>query len=101
MFRSRLLAYVGVVLLSIASQTCADVKLPAIFTSNAVLQRDMPINVWGWADKGEKVTVKIAQQEKETTADAETGRWSLKLDPLKVGAPLTMTVAGKNTVTVE
>ena len=40
----------------------ADVKLPAMFTDHAVLQRDMPVPVWGWADPGEKVTVTIAGQ---------------------------------------
>ena len=34
---------------------CADVKLPKIFGDNMVLQREMPVPVWGWAEKGEKV----------------------------------------------
>ena len=28
----------------------ADVKLPSVIGSNMVLQREMPVPVWGWAD---------------------------------------------------
>jgi sialate O-acetylesterase len=35
----------------------ADVRLPKIFGSNMVLQRDRELKVWGWADANEKVTV--------------------------------------------
>jgi sialate O-acetylesterase len=79
----------------------ADVKLPALFTDNGVLQRDIPVPVWGWADQGEKVTVKIGDQSKSATPDAKTGKWTVKLDPLPAGGPLTMTVSGKNTITLK
>jgi sialate O-acetylesterase len=79
----------------------ADVRLPAMFTDNGVLQRDIPLPVWGWAEPGEEVTVKIGDQAKTATADAKTGKWSVKLDPMKAGGPLTLTVSGKNTITVQ
>ena len=60
----------------------ADVKMPKIFSDNMVLQRDMPVPVWGWADKNEKVTVSFKGQEKTATA-GEDGKWMVKLDPLK------------------
>ncbi len=65
----------------------ADVKLPAMFSDHAVLQRDMPVPVWGWAEPGEEVTVSIAGQTQKATAD-DKGKWSVKLDPLSVGEPL-------------
>ncbi len=34
-----------------ASPLYAEVKLPGIFTDNMVIQRDQPINIWGWADR--------------------------------------------------
>jgi sialate O-acetylesterase len=73
----------------------ADVKLPAMFSDHAVLQRDMPVPVWGWAEPGEEVTVSIAGQTHKATAD-DKGKWSVKLDPLSVGDPLTLVVEGKN-----
>ena len=77
----------------------ADVTLHKLFSDHIVLQRDAKVPVWGWADAGEKVTVSIAGQSKSATAGAD-GKWSVKLDPLKVGAPQTLTAKGKNTVTV-
>ena len=38
----------------------ADVRLPKIFTDNMMLQRDLPVRVWGWAEAGEAVSVALA-----------------------------------------
>jgi sialate O-acetylesterase len=73
----------------------ADVKLPAMFTDHAVLQRDMPVPVWGSADPGEQVTVTIAGQTHKTKAD-DQGNWRVTLEPLSLGEPLTLTVKGNN-----
>jgi sialate O-acetylesterase len=77
----------------------ANVRLPAIFSDHMVLQRDAIVPVWGWADPGEKVTVSIAGQTKNTTADA-AGKWSVKLDKLSAGEALTLVVTGKNKIIV-
>src|SRR4051812_30561289 len=74
-----------------AAPACADVKLPAMFTDHAVLQRDMPLPVWGWADPGEEVIVTIAGQTHKAKAD-DKGKWRVTLEPLKVGDPLTLVV---------
>jgi sialate O-acetylesterase len=55
----------------------------------------MPVPVWGWAEPSEEVTVAIAGQTHKATAD-EKGKWSVKLEPLTVGEPLTLVVEGKN-----
>ncbi len=73
----------------------ADVKLPAIFSDHAVLQRDLKLPVWGWADPGEEVTVSIAGQTHKTKAD-DKGKWRVTLEPLSVGDPLQLVVEGKN-----
>ena len=77
----------------------ADVKPHVLFTDGAVLQRDMPVPVWGTADDGEKVTVKFQGQEVGTTAQG--GKWMVKLAALKAsGEPSTLTIEGKNKVEV-
>ena len=38
-----------------------------------VLQRDMPVPVWGTASLGEKITVEFAGQKKEAIAEAQGG----------------------------
>jgi sialate O-acetylesterase len=75
----------------------ADVKLPAIFSDHAVLQRDMPVPVWGWAEPGEEVTVSIAGQSHTATAD-DKGKWHVTLSALQLGEPLQLIVEGKNRV---
>ncbi len=72
----------------------ADLKLPAIFGDDMVLQRGIELPVWGWADAGEEVRVQFAGQTKLAVADGH-GRWQLKLEPLAVlPEPEGMTVIG-------
>ena len=56
----------------------AEVKLPSVFGSHMVLQRDHANPIWGWAAPGEKVTVSIAGQSHVTTAGKD-GAWRVKL----------------------
>ncbi len=94
------MSYAIAALCTLAAPLRADVTLPAIFSDHMVLQSDAAVPVWGWAEAGEQVTVSIAGQTKTATADAN-GAWSLKLDPLKAGEALTLTVKGKNSLTVQ
>ena len=92
--------FAAIVLLTLAAfQVRADVKLPGIFGDHMVVQRSMKIPVWGWADSGEKVTVKVLQQEQAATAD-DKGKWRVVLDPVASDAPITITVSGKNSITL-
>ncbi len=75
----------------------ADVKLASPFGDHMVLQHNTLVPVWGTADPGEKVTVKLGSQTKTTIAGAD-GRWMLKLKKLKAGGPYTMLVSGKNKI---
>ncbi|MDR1484500.1 MAG: hypothetical protein LBT09_06715 [Planctomycetaceae bacterium] len=85
---------------SLASTLLADVKLPDIFASGMVLQRDLPVPVWGWADSGEKITVTINGQSQTTETNAD-GRWQVKLNPLKSGEPTKLIIKGKNEIILE
>ena len=85
-------------LISFAISTArADVKLPAVFGDHMALQRDVAIPVWGWADPGEKVTVTLDRQSQGATAD-KAGKWSVELEPMAAGGPLTLKAVGKNAV---
>ncbi|MCA9030071.1 MAG: sialate O-acetylesterase, partial [Planctomycetaceae bacterium] len=86
--------------MSVPNAVHAEVKLPAVFGSHMVLQRDAKLPVWGWADAGEKVTVSFRDQSVSTTAGND-GKWSLALEPVGLGDPGTMTVKGSNTITLE
>ena len=77
----------------------ADVKLPALFSDNMLLQANKAAPVWGTADAGEKVTVSFAGQTSDVAADAQ-GRWKTSLKPLTANTTGTLTVAGKNTLKI-
>lgn len=81
------------------AKTRADIKLSALFSDHMVLQRDVPIVVWGSADPGEDVAVAIAGQSQSAAADA-SGKWSVTLEKLPISKGTTLTVKGKNTLIV-
>jgi sialate O-acetylesterase len=79
----------------------ADVQLPNVIGSNMVLQRDLPAPIWGWADKGEEVSVSFGGESKSAKADSN-GKWMIKLSALKANAkPAKMKIEGKNKITLE
>jgi sialate O-acetylesterase len=78
----------------------ADVNLPKILTSHMVVQRDLPVHVWGWAAAGEAVSVSFRGETRATTTD-ELGRWGVYLSPGAAGGPFVMTVKGANTLTLD
>ncbi|WP_035346832.1 sialate O-acetylesterase [Edaphobacter aggregans] len=78
----------------------ADVSLPKVFSSHMVLQREMPIHIWGFASPGEKVAVDFHGSSASATAD-DLGRWSVYLPAQPAGGPFTLTVRAANTVTLD
>ncbi len=67
-----------------------------LFQTNMVFQRDKPLNVWGWAAVGEKVTVSFAGQKVSATAAADRS-WRVSLTAMPANStPQTMTIAGKS-----
>ncbi len=79
----------------------AELALPAMFGDHMVLQRDLPVPVWGKARVGDAVAVTVGGQTQRTVADAN-GAWRVMLSPMKAGGPLTMVVqAGEQTQRIE
>lgn len=72
----------------------AAVQAAQLFADHMVLQRDIAVPVWGWAEAGEPITVTIDGQEQKAVTGAD-GRWQVRLAPLTIGAPRTMTIAGR------
>ncbi|MFC1497611.1 sialate O-acetylesterase [Verrucomicrobiota bacterium] len=79
----------------------ADVRPANIFGDHMVLQREIPVPVWGTAEPGEKVTVEFAGQSKSAVAD-KNGKWMVKLDALKADAKgKGLVVSGKNKIVLK
>jgi sialate O-acetylesterase len=69
----------------------AQVTLPKILTSHMVVQRNLPVHVWGLAAPGEEVSVAFRGQTRSAKA-GQLGRWSVYLSPGAAGGPFQMTV---------
>ena len=88
-------------LLAIASPYChADVSVPSLFSDHMVLQRDKPVRIWGWADPGETVNVKLDGMTAEIIAD-DSGEWKLSLPSMPAGGPHAMHISGNNDIRIE
>ncbi|NQT36118.1 MAG: hypothetical protein HQ581_01435 [Planctomycetes bacterium] len=75
---------------SAAAQTPAAEPKPAIelgapFCDNAILQRQMPVPVWGWSKPGTRISVEFAGRKKTATT-GKNGKWMLQLDALEANA---------------
>ena len=83
-----------------SSVSWADVQLPEVISNNMVLQKDIPLPIWGWAAAGEDVTVTLGESSKTTKADA-AGKWKVVLPAVKTAVgPVEMTVKGKNEIKI-
>lgn len=70
-------------------------SMSSLYTDYMVLQRDVPLDIHGTANTGEKITVEIGGQKASTTADNQ-GKWSVVLSPMQATEDLTLTItAGK------
>ena len=87
----------------IVSSAMADVKLPAIFSDGAVLQRDRAVAVWGWAAAGKKITVSFGDQKIETITTTD-GTWKVQLAAMAasdVSRELKVAEVGANEIVVK
>ena len=68
----------------------AQVTLPKVLTSHMVVQRDLPVHVWGNATPGERL--RFLSRRFANQADA-LGHWSVYLKPGAAGGPFQLTVS--------
>ena len=85
--------------LAFASRAHAEVTLPTVLADHMVVQRGLPVHVWGMASPQEAVTVTFRGETRSATAD-DLGRWSVYLSPGEAGGPFPMLVKGTNTLTL-
>ncbi len=83
----------------IVSLTAHAVPLPSpLFTDHAVLQRGVPVPIWGTAAPGEKITIQYRNLKAEAAADP-TGRWSTTLPAMTAGPATDLLIQGEGTFT--
>ena len=75
-------------------------SMPAIFADGMVLQRQMPIGIFGYADSGSKITVTLGNTTLSTTA--KNGEWKIDLPAMEAARGLTLSVkCGAESLTFE
>lgn len=80
----------------------AEIKLPAIFADNMLIQQNTQVNIWGKAAANKTVTIKTSWNKKvvKTVADAN-GNWKATFQTLESdGKPQTISVSDGKTVTL-
>ena len=60
---------------AMATSVFSDVTVPAMFSDHAVLQRRIPVPVWGAASPGDNVTVTFGDQTHTATASVGGDWW--------------------------
>jgi len=78
----------------------ALVKLPGVFSDHMVVQRDVPIKVWGTAKPAEKITVSFASQKVNCVANKH-GNWNAVLEEIQTGHAGELKIQGENTVVIK
>lgn len=89
-FRSLALAFAA----SASVNAFAELRLPAVFSDNAVLQQGREVPIWGWCDPGDTVQVEFRGQSYST--DSKNGRWLIKLPKQRPGTSDKLVVKGKS-----
>jgi sialate O-acetylesterase len=75
----------------------AEIKLPAIFCDNMVLQQQTDAALWGKATKNSMIKVTTSWNKKNyTTRASELGSWKLKVTTPKAGGPYEITISDGN-----
>ena len=80
--------------------TFGNIKLPGIISDNMILQRNLPIKIWGWGDAGEKIKISFKNQDYSAVTDPG-GKWIVIISPSDVGGPYDMQISGKNSIIIK
>ena len=84
-----------------ATISYAQIKLPAFFGNNMVLQQNTQASVWGADKPNTTITVTGNWNESATTKTDENGKWKVKIKTPKAGGPYTLSIKGSNKLVPE
>lgn len=85
--------------ISNAVHTVSELKLPKLISDGMILQRNMPVKIWGWASPNEAITLNFNHSDYRTSADSN-GNWEISLAPQEAGGPYSMTIRASNSITI-
>jgi sialate O-acetylesterase len=90
------------VMLACTTNVFAFIRLPAIMSSNMVLQQNSKAGLWGWADPSERITIISSwKNEPDVITAQNSGKWKAQISTPPAGGPYTITIKGRNTIVLE
>src|ERR1700722_6899265 len=90
----QIFGWIGIMLLT-GWNVRGQVRVPRLVADGMVLQREIPIRIWGFGSPGERVTVKFDGETANAVTD-DNGKWLAIFSPKKAGGPYTMDIDGIN-----
>jgi len=94
-----LVSTIFLILLILQSAYC-QVLLPKLISNGMILQREIPVKIWGWATVGEKVTIEFNNLIYNTVT-GDDGKWQIILPKQKAGGPFTMEITSSNHISLK
>jgi len=88
------LALIASIICLAACSKQAEVDLPHVFGDGMVLQREVPVKIWGTSDAGAKIKAKWQGKTYSAVADAD-GKWVLELGATPAGGPYSLKINNK------
>jgi sialate O-acetylesterase len=77
----------------------AQVRLPQLIGDGMVLQRGIPLTLWGWAAPSERIELRFAGRTYKTRASVDSS-WEVQIPPMKAGGPYTLEIQATNHLVV-
>jgi sialate O-acetylesterase len=96
----QLLLLLGMLGIPLVQYAHCEVTLPSLLASHMVIQRRLPVHVWGVAAPSEVVSVGFRGKVRSVSANT-LGHWSIYLPPDEAGGPFQMKIKGRNTIVLE
>ena len=83
----------------LASQ--GQIRLPNVLSNGTVLQQNSTVNLWGWANPAEKISIQPSwtKDTLKTVTDGN-GKWLVKVNTPKGGGPYQIKFLGHDTLTL-
>lgn len=79
----------------------AEVKVPAIFGDNMMLQQESKVKIWGTAKPGSTVNIKGSWGKSSSATADKDGKWIGKLETPKAGGPYTVSLSDGKALTIK
>lgn len=96
MRRASLILFIFSIQLLLIQSVHAEVRLPALVSSNMVLQRNATVVLWGWADAKERISIDASWLTAPIDLNADTeGNWRIEVKTTNSKQPQTITIKGE------